>query len=191
MNKKNSICIATIFVILISSLNGCGTNEQKPQKIPGIHTEKSVNLGEEFTLAKGQSAIIKDLNVSLKIIDFIYSPCQKGSQCFWSGLAVVYELSVNGKVYVSSLGNSIYGAPYDIFIKKTDYKTFATFVIDNPENRCIKNSGISQDECWRELAKRFNDESYCSKIQTLITKDACYEDLAEKLNNGDTEHKVL
>ena len=189
--KKIAILIVITFVILSTILNSCiATNEQKPQKIPDIQTEKSVKLGEEFTLSKGQLAGIKDLNISLKILNFIYSPCPKGSECFWSGLAVVYELSVNGTSYGISLNTPPYKSPYDVTIQKTDYKTFATFVIDNPESRCIKNSGISQDECWRELAKRFNDESYCSKIQSVITKNVCYEDLVEKLNNSDTEHKV-
>lgn len=195
MDKKIPIAIIIFVVILSIFLYGCSTiKEQNPPKIPDTlskETEIIVDLGEEFTLVKGQSAIIKELNVSLKIKDFIYSPCPKGAQCVWSGLAVVYELTVDGRIYDAPIGNLPPESPYDVFVKDTDYKTYATFVIDEPENRCITRSGISQDECWRGLAKRFGDESYCNDIQSLITKDACYEDLAEKLSNDDLCENVL
>lgn len=92
--------------------------------------EKLVNLGEEFTLKKGEAAKIRGLNVTLTVTGFIYSPCPEGSQCFWSGLAVEYELSVNGNIYKSSFGNLPSEAPYRVFIKDSDYKTYATLVID-------------------------------------------------------------
>jgi hypothetical protein len=142
-------------------------------------------------LKKGETARVKGLNVFLKVKDFIYSPCPKGSQCIWSGLAVVYELTVDGKVYGSSFDSPPREAPYDVFVKKTDYKTYATFVINKPEVSCTSRSGISQDECWRGLAKRFNDQAYCSRINNLATKDACFEDLAEQLSNSNLCQNVV
>ena len=159
------------------------TPTQKPTTNSGSST-MTVSLAQEFTLKKGETAQVKGLNVFLKIKDFIYSPCPKGSQCIWSGLAVVYELTVDGKVYNASMGNLPPETPYNVLVKDTDYKTYATFVINTPQISCTSQSGISQDECWRGLAKRFGDQSYCSKIGDLSTKDACFEDLAEQLKNN-------
>ena len=142
-------------------------------------------------MKKSETARVKGLNVFLKVKDFIYSPCPKGAQCIWSGLAVVYELSVNGKTYDAPSGNLPPKVPYDVVVKKTDHKTYATFVISKPEVSCTNRSGISQDECWRGLAKRFSDQTYCSKIQNLTTKDACFEDLAEQLSNSNFCQNVI
>lgn len=189
MDKKIPIAIIILVVILGIFLDGCSTiKEQNPPKIPDTLPKETVifvNLGEEFTLVKDQSAIIKELNVSLKIKDFIYSPCPKGLQCVWSGLAVFYELTVDGKIYGASRGDLLSGTPYDVFVKDTDYKTYATFVIDKPENRCISEKGHSSDDCWRRLANRFGNMSYCNKIQWIDSKNACFEDLAISLNNDD------
>lgn len=91
----------------------------------------AVSLGQEFTLKKGETAHVQGLNVFLKVKEFINSPCPKGAQCVWSGLAVVYELRVDGKKYVSSPGNPPHASPYDVLVKGSDYKTYATFVIIN------------------------------------------------------------
>ena len=120
----------------------------------------AVSLGQEFTLKKGETARVKDLNIFFKVKYFIYSPCPKGSQCIWSGLAVVYDLTVDGKVYNASIGNLPPEVLYDVIVKETDYKTYATFVINKPEVSCANQSGIFQDKCWRGLAKRFSDLTY-------------------------------
>jgi len=157
---------------------------------------KIVSLGEEFTLKKGETARVEDLNVFLKVKDFIYSPCPKEVQCIWSGLAVVFELTVDGKVYGSLFDNSphnvpLHKSPYDVLVEKTDYKTYATFVINKSEASCTSRSGISQDGCWGGLANRFSDQSYCSKIADTLIKDACFEDLAEQLKNSSLCQNVV
>ena len=208
MNQKGFINIAIIIgIVVIAGITGYFVLSQRtttsplptPTPTPPISTSTTptqtpttnsgsstitVSLGQEFTLKKGETARVKGLNVFLKVKDFIYSPCPKGSQCIWSGLAVVYEISVDGKVYNASMGNPPPEVPYDVFVKNTDYKTYATFVINTPQVSCTSQSGISQDECWRGLAKRFSDQTYCGKIQNLLTKDACFEDLAEQLSNS-------
>ncbi len=207
MNQKGFINIAVIIgVIVVAGIAGYFVLSQRtspPNPIPSPTSltstpstptqtstpepdsnAKIVSLGEEFTLKRGETARVKGLNVFLKVKDFIYSPCPKGTQCIWSGLAVVFELTVDGKVYNASIGNLPPEAPYDVLVKKTDYKTYATFVINTSQISCTRRSGISQDECWRGLAKRFSDQSYCSKIGDTLTKDACFEDLAEQLKNN-------
>lgn len=188
MNQKGFANIVIIIgIIIIAGIAGYFIlNKQSlpPTPTPTPAGTLTVSLGEEFTLKKGGTARVKDLNVFLKLKDFIYSPCPKGVQCVWSGLAVIYELSVDEKVYDAPLGNLPPKAPYEVLVKNTDFKTYANFVIKKPETSCADRTGISQDECWRGLAKRFNDSTYCNKIQNLTTKDACFEDLAEKLNNN-------
>ncbi|OHA05751.1 MAG: hypothetical protein A2934_04620 [Candidatus Sungbacteria bacterium RIFCSPLOWO2_01_FULL_47_10] len=91
--------------------------------------ERTVMLGEEFTLKKDESIRIEGTNTVLKVKDFIYSPCPEGSQCIWGGLAVVYELVVDGTIYDAPAGALPPGAPYAVSIQDTDYQTHANFVI--------------------------------------------------------------
>lgn len=215
MNQKGFVNIAIIIgVVIIVGIAGYFVLSQRtttspvptptptsPTSTPSTQTQTPttdsnssaivVSLGQEFTLKKGETARVKGLNVFLKVKDFIYSPCPKGSQCIWSGLAVVYELTVDGKAYNAPMGNLPPETPYNVLVKNTDYKTYATFIIEKPEISCDSRSGISQDECWRGLAKRFGDQTYCSKIQNLTTKDACFEDLAEQLKNSDLCQNVV
>lgn len=107
--------------------------------ISSTDIETSVNPGEKFTLKKGETAKVRGLNVTLTITNFIYSPCPEDTQCFWNGLAVDYELTVDGKIYKSTVGNLPSEAPYQIFMKESDYKTYAVFVIDKPEKDTISN----------------------------------------------------
>lgn len=214
MNQKGFINIVIIGIIVMAGIDGHFVLSQRtttPAPNPNptsseststtlvrTPTERNLNtklvsLGKKFTLKKGETARVKGLNVFLKVKDFIYSPCPKGVYCIWSGLAVVYELTVDGKIYSNSSDDSpIYKAPYDVDVKKTDYKTYATFVINKPEIRCINSSSISQDGCWRHLAKRFGDQSYCNKMTNGISnKDACFEDLAEELKNSNLCQNVV
>ncbi len=94
----------------------------------------SVDFGQDFILKKGQTARIKGQDISLVIKNFINSPCPKGAQCIWSGLAVVYELRINGKVYdADAHGGPPPMAPYDVIVKESDYKTYAKFLIGRRE----------------------------------------------------------
>ena len=100
-------------------------------KAEGEHTV--VNIEQEFTLKKNDTAHFGENTLTLT--DFVYSPCPKDANCFWSGLAVLFELVVDGKKYTtSSYGNLPPEAPYRVIIKNSNYKTFATFVIQKLEN---------------------------------------------------------
>jgi len=157
----------------------------------------TVSLGREFTLKKGEIARVKDLNVFLEVKYFIYSPCPKGAQCFWSGLAVVYELTVDGKVYGSSLGNPLYEAPYDVIVKKTDYKTYATFVINKPSpastptpppsgERIIKKVGEQEGSF---LIQKINPDSvdglWYEAYPVATTNQGYYPRISKTLRIGD------
>ena len=152
----------------------------------------TVSLGEGFVLIRGGVAHIKGLDVSLEVKDFINAPCPKGSQCIWNGQGVVYELTVDGKIYGSSV-NPPYEAPYEVLIKKTDYTTYAIFVINKAEgiNDCANKSGQSQEWCWEKLARRLNNQVDCSKSSTVSGKDSCFEYMAVQAGNNNLCENVL
>ena len=95
-------------ILLLLFLAGC-SSEIKMLDVP---------LGDPFTLVKGQSARIQDQNntITVQIKEFVYSPCPKGANCFWSGLAVFYSFNLNGKNYDSYVWNT----PFILKIVKTD-----------------------------------------------------------------------
>lgn len=84
-----------------------------------------VELGKEFRLKKGEVAAIAGGRAFLRIVKFINSPCPKGAYCIWSGQAVITELTVDGKVVPPGAKDS----PYDVAVKKSDYRTYAVLVV--------------------------------------------------------------
>ncbi|MBI2385793.1 MAG: hypothetical protein HYV14_07235 [Elusimicrobia bacterium] len=84
-----------------------------------------VELGKEFRLRKGEVAAIAGTKATLRIVKFINSPCPKGAYCVWSGQAVITELTVDGKV-VDPKAKTY---PYDVSVKKSDYRTYAILVV--------------------------------------------------------------
>jgi hypothetical protein len=77
-------------------------------------------LGKEFVLRKGQRAELARTDASIRIVDFINSPCPKGARCVWSGQKVNLELTVAGAT-VPLNGQ----APYSVEVLSSDYKTRA------------------------------------------------------------------
>jgi len=134
MNKKILIVLIILIIILSIFLYSYSTikdkNSSKIENKSSKEKEIIVDLGKEFTLVENQSAIIKELNVSLKIKYFVYSPCPEGVNCIWSGLEVGYELTVDGRTYDSHLSSLPPESPYEVFVKDTDFQTYATFIID-------------------------------------------------------------
>jgi hypothetical protein len=84
-----------------------------------------VELGKEFRLKKGEVASVAGTKATLRIVKFINSPCPKGARCVWSGQAVFTELTVDGKVVTPGAE----GSPYDVEVRKSDYRTFAVLVV--------------------------------------------------------------
>ena len=90
---------------------------------------KTVDFGEEFILEKGEVAHVKGSDISLKLTSFYYHPCPEGAQCVWSGVAVYYELIVDGITYNNSRNRPYHEEPCDVVIKNSDYKSYATVII--------------------------------------------------------------
>lgn len=144
---------------------------------PGSAKTIPVELGKEFRLTKADVASIEGGRATLRIVKFIYSPCPKGARCVWSGLAVITELSVDGKVVPDSAKDR----PYDVTVKDSDYKTWAVLVVDKPEAACFRPNAGHPGECLRSLARRRKDPALCRKIEDERTRGFCLEDLAEEL----------
>lgn len=124
----------------------------------------TVLLGDEFILVKGGVAQVKGADVSLRIKDFINSGCS--GECVSSVSPVVLELTVNGKVYGGS-GSHQGGAPYTVLIKKTDYRTYATFVINKRivgVNDCTDKTPGGKEACIEDLAVQLGDKSLCKNV---------------------------
>lgn len=140
-----------------------------------------VELGEEFRLKKGEVAAIAGTKATLRIVRFIDSPCPKGARCVWSGLAVITELTVDGKVIDPKAKDS----PYDVLVKDSDYKSWAQLVVDEPEAACRGPKAGHLGECLRSLARRRGEPALCLKIDDERTRGFCLEDLAEELKRDD------
>src|SRR3989344_3996186 len=131
------VLLVSIFAIFVISSVRYGPTGLIYKVIPCnflLEKEKEADLGEEFTLRKCETAHIRNTDVSLKVTGFIYSPCPSGVVCIWSGQAVNYEFKVGDKSFVNSYDKT----PYDVVMRKSDYKTYATFVVDGAEGTCNK-----------------------------------------------------
>lgn len=140
-----------------------------------------VELGKEFRLRKGEVAAVAGTKATLRIVKFINSPCPKGARCVWSGLAVITELSVDGKVVPENAKTR----PFDVLVKDSDYATWAALIVDEPEAACHRPKAGHLGECLRSLARRRSDPALCRKIDEERTRGFCLEDLAEELKRDD------
>ena len=141
----------------------------------------SVALGQEFRLEKGGVARIARSRDSIRITGFVNSPCPKGAMCVWSGLAVLTELTVNGKVLPQGSKDS----PYDVTVNDSDYRSYALLVVDRPERVCAAMDPLSRPECLRSLAQRRSDPGLCKQITDSRTRGFCLEDLAAALKKDE------
>lgn len=106
------------------------TTKSTPDTSSSQPQSRTVNLGEEFTLKKDESAHLKNTDVYLTLTSFVNSPCPPGAVCVWSGQAVNYELRVGSKIYEGSTINPISEFSYSVLLRGSDYQTFAVFVIE-------------------------------------------------------------
>lgn len=98
--------------------------------IPDINRTKFVNLGESVRLEKDGKVRINGKNISVKISSFDNKTCPRG-YCIGSGLAVKYELNVDGKQFTDSSKMEINESnPYHITTVVSDYNTYASIVVN-------------------------------------------------------------
>ncbi len=154
----------------------------EPRKAAAI----DVPLGKEFRLAAGATARLPGGKAKLRIKRFVNSPCPKGAQCVWSGQDVIFELTVDGKAVRLEKNDS----PYEVTLKESDYRTFAVFIVDEPELACGRLEPPSGAECLRSLAVRRNSPALCRSIEDPRTRGLCLEDLAENLTKPELCREV-
>jgi len=133
--------------------------------LPAIGGKRIVDFNKAFILRKGEIAFVRNTDVSLKITGFVYAPCPKGMQCVWSGLGVDYELTVNGQVYVHP--GTAQNAPYYVWIKQSDYKTYAKFLIKKKDESGNLEQ-IHQPKSKNSVLTASNSSSLCSSVD-LVT----------------------
>jgi hypothetical protein len=90
---------------------------------------KVVSLGSEFKLKKDDKASLKDGSVSVKIVNFVNDDCPEGTTCFWSGQAVQYTMTINGKDYATGSVTKALDTDFDIETISSDYETYANIKI--------------------------------------------------------------
>lgn len=143
--------------------------------LPAAEVKKvAVELGKPFRLEKAEVAYLPGKRASLRIEKFIDSPCPTGAYCVWSGQAVIPELTVDGKVMRSGAKD----APYDVEVKESDYKTYAVFVVDEPEKACARLEAPKRSECLRSLAVSRGSPRLCRAIKDERARERCLEELS-------------
>jgi len=94
-----------------------------------------VNLNTSVKIKIGQTAKLKNGDVSVEIVNFINDACSKGATCFWSGQAVEYSLTIDGQKYATGSVGATANSDYQIKTESSDYKTYAIIkIIKSNEN---------------------------------------------------------
>lgn len=105
--------------------------------ICSINNVKLVKLNEEIALKKNETVKLENEEVYLTLKRFVNSPAPDGATAIWSGMAVIYELEIDGQVYkVNDLGilEEQETLLYNIKVTDSDYETFAKIKIIENEN---------------------------------------------------------
>lgn len=125
-----------VFIILFILLRGARNRSQvvDPLTASAVMTQgnvKYVELGQQFDLLNSETAFVKDTDASVKILGYAYLPCGNDTQCVQKGIYVNYVLVDKGIQYKNEYGKSVNTNlfPYDVRMLKSDYQTFATFVV--------------------------------------------------------------
>ena len=116
--KKTILLLAIVFII------GIGYAFY----INSVNNVTTVKLNEEIILKKNDKIKLEDEEVYVTLKKFINSPPPEGATSIWSGLAVIYELEINGEIHkTNDVGNidGIENLQYGVDIVESDYKTFA------------------------------------------------------------------
>lgn len=90
---------------------------------------KVVNLNTEFKLEKNIKASLKDGKVTVEIVNFIDNTCPVENTCFWSGQAVQYSMTIDGKKYATGSVTKAIDTDFEIDTVSSDYKSYANIKI--------------------------------------------------------------
>ncbi len=119
----------------------------------------SASVGEKFELAQGQRAVIANTPVSIRYT---------GSISKLPFIEPLYDFVYNG----SSGGYTT--SPYNVsVVSGSNGNSTAVFTVSSVTSVCESLSLEEADFCWRDLAERTEDTSYCSNIISTVIKDSC------------------
>ena len=108
---------------------------------PPTTASSTAALGEQFTLGKDQSAKITGTDLSVKVTAFYNSACPANAVCFWSGIGVGLEYTFKGEVKNGIDLVQAFG--YQTKIINTDYKTFATLMVEKISTPKVSVSALA------------------------------------------------
>jgi uncharacterized membrane protein (Fun14 family) len=126
--KKHRLLLAIITVIIVVII-GISAALFFITPVVSINSEKLVNLDASVRLREGQTAKLKDKDVSVIIKHFTNDTCPKGAECFWSGQAVEYILKEGDREYATGSMTRAVGSDYQIKTVSSDYRTYAEIKI--------------------------------------------------------------
>lgn len=118
--KKHRLAVTIVVAVI-----GATTATFNFVPVVSINKLELVNLGTSVRLEMGHTVKLKNANVSVQVIHFTNDTCPQGSKCFWSGQAVEYALSIDGKIHATGSTKRATSSPYQIETITSDYKTYA------------------------------------------------------------------
>lgn len=141
-------------------------------------------LDEEFLLGRGETALIKELDVLVTVTHLGYSRCLAGMTCFApDGPRVNYEVYYARRRELILSGNNLLTAPahFPWFVRflESDGETFARFVVNDTIGWCKRVAPESAAmACWRRTAELTQDASHCSPIADVPERSSCIFNVA-------------
>lgn len=130
--KKHKLAIIITAIILAIAIVVAGVFFAAAPVV-SVNQTKLVNLDSSVRLEKGQTAKLKDRDVSVRIVNFTNDTCPKDVQCFWSGQGVEYTLTEGDKVYATGSIVASKSSNYRVETISSDYKTYAFIKITKPK----------------------------------------------------------
>jgi hypothetical protein len=101
--------------------------------VVNVNNTKFVNLDTSVRILKGQTAQLKNTDVSIQIQNFVKDACPTGETCYGSGDTVEYTFVVDGKYYTTNTAAVPPDVGYKIETIDTDYETYVDVKIIKSE----------------------------------------------------------
>jgi hypothetical protein len=91
------------------------------------------SLGERFTVGENQFTVIQEEDLKIEVKEFIYSPCEEGMYCVWSGLRVTLEFTKGGEKISKDFelkDDFRFVFDYKVTMIDTDYETYVDLKVE-------------------------------------------------------------
>ncbi len=160
-SKLNSVLLLVLIVLMVIAIRFMYKNKEVYLPVPEIPKEdpipvpnsepspkpspspqlRTVIIGQEFTIQKGEKVIIAGTDgATFKLTGFYNNPCPPNANCIWSGLDILYEIQIpeivtsdvtqEAKLYVKNEPlQHIDNVPFSAILKDSDYTTYAKIIL--------------------------------------------------------------